>query len=121
MTPSPIVGASAHRWPMDLRTDALRNHHPRMPQYSPIVIDSFRAEELSTRREDLALPLYEELQNQVILSATLKGQEAGKYDERTDVHSIDFSGYAVNHLLSEDYVEQFMRKLESFNVKLNVK
>lgn len=84
MTPSPIVGASAHRWPMDLRTDALRNHHPRMPQYS-------------------------------------KGQEAGKYDERTDVHSIDFSGYAVNHLLSEDYVEQFMRKLESFNVKLNVK
>ena len=34
MTPSPIVGASAHRWPMDLRTDALRNHHPRMPQYS---------------------------------------------------------------------------------------
>lgn len=111
MTPSPIVGASAHRWPMDLRTDALRNHHPRMPQYS----------ELSTRREDLALPLYEELQNQVILSATLKGQEAGKYDERTDVHSIDFSGYAVNHLLSEDYVEQFMRKLESFNVKLNVK
>lgn len=87
----------------------------------PIVIDSFRAEELSTRREDLALPLYEELQNQVILSATLKGQEAGKYDERTDVHSIDFSGYAVNHLLSEDYVEQFMRKLESFNVKLNVK
>ena len=112
MTPSPIVGASAHRWPMDLRTDALRNHHPRMPQYS---------EELSTRREDLALPLYEELQNQVILSATLKGQEAGKYDERTDVHSIDFSGYAVNHLLSEDYVEQFMRKLESFNVKLNVK
>ena len=87
----------------------------------PIVIDSFRAEELSTRREDLALPLYEELQNQVILSATLKGQEAGKYDERTDVHSRDFSGYAVNHLLSEDYVEQFMRKLESFNVKLNVK
>lgn len=87
----------------------------------PIVIDSFRAEELSTRREDLALPLYGELQNQVILSATLKGQEAGKYDERTDVHSIDFSGYTVNHLLSEDYVEQFMRKLESFNVKLNVK
>ena len=34
MTPSPIVGASAHRWPMDLRADALRNHHPRMPQYS---------------------------------------------------------------------------------------
>lgn len=43
MTPSPIVGASAHRWPMDLRTDALRNHHPRMPQYSangmPIFVD----------------------------------------------------------------------------------
>lgn len=87
----------------------------------PIVIDSFRAEELSTRREDLALPLYEELQNQVILSATLKGQEVGKYDERTDVHSIDFSGYTVNHLLSENYVRQFMRKLESFNVKLNIK
>lgn len=87
----------------------------------PIVIDSFRAEELSTRREDLALPLYEELQNQVILSATLKGQEAGKYDDRTDVHSIDLSGYTVNHLLSENYVGQFLRKLESFNVKLNVK
>lgn len=85
----------------------------------PIVIDSFRAEELSTRREDLALPLYEELQNQVILSATLKGQEAGKYNGREDVHSIDFSGYTVNHLLSEDYVDQFMKKLDSFSVKLN--
>lgn len=40
MTPSPIVGASAHRWPMDLRTDALRNHHPRMPQYS-ILVEKF--------------------------------------------------------------------------------
>lgn len=86
----------------------------------PIVIDSFRAEELSTRREDLALPLYEELQNQVILSATLKGQEAGKYNGREDVHSIDFSGYRVNHLLSESYVDQFMKKLDSFNVKLNM-
>ena len=57
-----------------------------------------------------------------MIDGTARGYySAGKYDERTDVHSIDFSGYAVNHLLSEDYVEQFMRKLESFNVKLNVK
>lgn len=85
----------------------------------PILIDSFRAEELSTSREERALPFFIDLPNQVIFTATLKGQEAGKYRGEGSINNIDYTGYRVNRLLSDAYNEVFREKVESFGIKLN--
>ena len=85
----------------------------------PILIDSFRAEELSSRREERALPLLAELPNQIILTATLKGEEKGKYQGREGFNHIDFTGYTVNKLLSPRDNEAFARKVEEFGIVLN--
>lgn len=83
----------------------------------PIIIDSFRAEELSTAREDRAIPFFLNLPNQVIFSATLKGEEAGKYQRIDGVNNIDFAGYKVGALLSDKTNEAFSDKLADFGIK----
>lgn len=85
----------------------------------PVIVDSFRAEELSTSREERALPLFEELPNQVIFSATLKGQESEKYKNRIGVNNIDYAGYTAGKLLSESDNEEFNAKVASFGIFLN--
>lgn len=85
----------------------------------PIIIDSFRAEELSSAREERVLPLFEKLSNQVIFSATLKGEEAGKYNNHDDINSIDYTGYRVNKLLSDVDIEAFAAKVDSFGISLD--
>ena len=74
---------------------------------------------MSTSREERALPLFEELPNQVIFSATLKGQESEKYKNRAGVNNIDYAGYTVNKLLSESDNEEFNAKVASFGILLN--
>lgn len=85
----------------------------------PIVIDSFRAEELSSAREDRVLPLFRDLPNQVIFSATLKGEESGKYQDRDGINNIDFTGYEVGKLLSTKDNEVFLEKLTEFNIAIS--
>ena len=85
----------------------------------PILVDSFRAEELSTGREEKLLPFFGEIDNQVILTATLKEQEAGKYHNISGVNDIDLTGYAPNKLLSPTYCDAFKAKVEEFGIKLN--
>ncbi|EAE7465693.1 hypothetical protein BIY62_14375, partial [Listeria monocytogenes] len=46
----------------------------------PIVIDSFRAEDLSTERENVVINLFNQLENQIIFTTTLKKEEIGKYN-----------------------------------------
>ena len=82
----------------------------------PIIIDSFRAEELSTRREENVLPYFEKLENQVIFSATLKGPEAGKYHSCENINDIDYSSHEKNHLLTSAYNEEFANKLSEFGL-----
>ena len=84
----------------------------------PILVDSFRAEELSTGREENLLPLFLELENQVILTATLKNEEVGKYQNVDEINNIDLSGYEPNKLLSPSYVEAFNAKVREFGIKL---
>ena len=85
----------------------------------PIVIDSFRAEELSTMREENVLALFSELSNQLILTATLKAEEgAGKYSGAEGVNGIDYSTMRKGHLLSASYLEAFLSKLAEFNIEL---
>ena len=86
----------------------------------PVLIDSFRAEELSSAREERALPFFESLPNQIILTATLKGEEAGKYRNADKINNIDFAGYTENKLLSEACNEAFKVKVGTFGVELNV-
>lgn len=85
----------------------------------PILIDSFRAEELSTSREERALPYFINLPNQVIFTATLKGQEAGKYSNEPSINNIDYTGYKINKLLSDEDNGAFAAKVKSFGIRLD--
>lgn len=84
----------------------------------PIVVDSFRAEDLSTSKENTVLELYKELSNQVIFTTTLKLEELGKYDSRTDLHHIDYKEHAPSKMLSETYVDEFCELLRSLSINL---
>lgn len=84
----------------------------------PILIDSFRAEDLSTSGEELALPLYKKLPNQSILTTTLKEQERGKYDDMDDINVIDYDGHVKEHLLSLGYCEILEAKVSSLGLEL---
>lgn len=74
----------------------------------PIIVDSFRAEDLSTEREKRALNMFSRLTNQLILTTTLKDEEENKYASDASVHSIDFSEHVTNKILSEKHVERFL-------------
>lgn len=84
----------------------------------PIVVDSFRAEDLSTSKENTVLELYKGLSNQVIFTTTLKLEELGKYDSRTDLHHIDYKEHAPSKMLSETYVDEFCELLRSLSINL---
>lgn len=84
----------------------------------PIVVDSFRAEDLSTLKENIVLDLYKELSNQVIFTTTLKLEELGKYDNRADIHHIDYKDHTPSKMLSKVYVDEFRELLSSLSIHL---
>lgn len=85
----------------------------------PILIDSFRAEDLSTMREDRVLDIYHGLGYQALLTTTVKAEEgAGKYSNDARVHSIDYSGHTAFHLLSDEYNDAFNSKMNEFGAVL---
>ena len=85
----------------------------------PIVIDSFRAEDLSTQKEENALDLFAQLPNQKIFTTTLKREEqvTGKY-YNNNVWAIDFSSNKPSKMLSKEYVADFKKLLEVFAIHL---
>ncbi|HDY8138456.1 TPA: hypothetical protein ACGVA0_000141 [Vibrio vulnificus] len=86
----------------------------------PIVIDSFRDGELSTRKEEEMLKLYFALQKQVILTSTLKSQEYDNGDKykQSFINSLDYSFYETHKLLGNKDLDEFIGILNSF--KLNI-
>ena len=82
----------------------------------PIIVDSFRAEDLSTPKEAVVLDLYRNLSNQVIFTTTLKAQEAGKYNGLDGIFHIDYSGHTPSHMLSSSYVESFASLISSLSI-----
>lgn len=80
----------------------------------PIIIDSFRAEDLSTGKEKIVIKKYKELDNQVIFTTTLKDEEIGKYDHRPGINHIDYKGHAPSKMLSPEYREHFRQLLADF-------
>lgn len=84
----------------------------------PIIMDSFRAEDLSTEKEKRALDLFIKLNKQCILTTTIKNEEKGKYNSFSQLHIIDYTEHTTNKLLSPDYNSEFTSILGTMNILL---
>ncbi|MET7018197.1 hypothetical protein [Bacillus mycoides] len=71
----------------------------------PIIVDSFRSEDLSTEKEKIFLELFYEIGNQIIFTTTLKEEEVGKYDreEFNFINHIDYSNHTPSSILKSKY------------------
>lgn len=75
----------------------------------PVIVDSFRAEDLSTEKELIVLDLFSKLDIQVIFTTTLKTEEVGKYDDMKVINHIDYSNHTASKILSINYLEEFQK------------
>lgn len=84
----------------------------------PIIIDSFRDRELSSYKESRMVDIFESLDNQVILTATLKNEEYNidKYETYGALNVIDYSSHSNSHILSESYIKEFSVLCRDFGV-----
>lgn len=85
---------------------------------NPIIVDSFRAEDLSTAKENIVIDIYKELPNQVIFTTTLKAEELGKYDSFQDVNHIDYRSHQPSKLLSNEYLGEFMEIMSGMSINM---
>ncbi|WP_353095716.1 hypothetical protein [Tissierella praeacuta] len=85
----------------------------------PIVVDSFRAEDLSTSKEKIVLDLYKEIQNQKIFTTTLKTEELGKYDDLSYINSIDYTEHMPSKMLNDSYNLEFRKLLSNLSIELS--
>lgn len=92
---------------------AEKTRHP-----CPIVMDSFRAEDLSTEKEKRVLELLLSLNRQCILTTTLKAEEKGKYDHYQGVTGIDYTKHRSNKLLRSEYVPELEELLARLYLKM---
>lgn len=84
----------------------------------PIIVDSFRADDLSSNKEDIVLELFSDLNLQIIFTTTLKQQEIGKYDGKAYIHHIDFTPNAPSKILNQLYISDFKKILSSLSLKI---
>ena len=84
----------------------------------PIIVDSFRSEELSTTRESKVINLFANLSNQIIFTSTIKKEEDNKYENIDDINIIDYSMNESSHILSNEYVDNILKELSDFSIKL---
>lgn len=84
----------------------------------PIIIDSFRAEDLSTQKENVVLDLFKKLPNQIIFTTTLKEQEMGKYDNQVGIYHIDYKDHLPSKMLTPDYVDEFRNILSALSITI---
>lgn len=84
----------------------------------PIIIDSFRAEDLSTDKEARVIDLLKECGVQSILTTTLKKEENGKYSSINGVHTLDYSSHQSCKILQNIYCDEFSDLVASFGMKI---
>lgn len=84
----------------------------------PIVVDSFRAEDLSTNKESVVIDLFKALPNQVVFTTTLKNEELGKYDGREGINHINYESHLDSKMLTTTFVEDFKSLLEPLLISL---
>ncbi len=84
----------------------------------PIIIDSFREGELSSKKENLMIDEFLKLKKQIILTSTLKDEEydTDKYLKLTDVNVMDYSEVEDSKILNQSYVEEFIELLSKFEI-----
>ena len=85
----------------------------------PIIIDSFRAEDLSTGKEETVLEISKSINNQVIFTTTLKNEELGKYDSIEDINHINYMSHTPSKILSNKYVDEFLDLMANISVKIH--
>lgn len=84
----------------------------------PIIMDSFRAEDLSSVKEDVVIELFKPFSNQIIFTTTLKKEELGKYNNVSGIHHIDYSGHTPSKILSVKYVKALSEMLALLSLQL---
>lgn len=85
----------------------------------PIIVDSFRAEDLSTEKEKKVIELFNTIDKQVIFTTTLKVQEIDKYKDIEYINHIDYSSHTPSKILNEAYLNDFKKLLN--RLKVNIK
>lgn len=85
----------------------------------PIVVDSFRAEDLSTSKEKIIIDLYKKIENQKIFTTTLKTEELGKYDDLSYINSIDYKEHTPSRMLNASYNSEFRKLLSNLLIELS--
>ena len=62
--------------------------------------------------------MLEEVDNQIILTTTIKKEEHGisKYEKDSRVHAIDYSSHKLNKLLNSSYNGDFAQKAAEFGI-----
>ena len=87
----------------------------------PLLVDSFRGEDLSTVREERMLELYSHLQNQMIFTTTVKKEEGReKYENDSRLNAIDYSEHETDRILCKSYNDEFAAKVGEFGIVLGV-
>ena len=81
----------------------------------PIIVDSFRAEDLSTRKENIVIDIYKRISNQTIFTTTLKDEELGKYNKRRDINHIDYIDHQPSKMLTDSYVNEFQKLIKNLS------
>tara|TARA_R110002060_G_scaffold73156_1_gene81967 strand:+ start:1658 stop:3262 length:1605 start_codon:yes stop_codon:yes gene_type:complete len=84
----------------------------------PIIIDSFRDRELSTDKELKMIEIFENMNNQVIVSSTLKREEYKneKYETYKSSTALDYSSHDNSKILSQSFAPQFKAICTQFNI-----
>ena len=85
----------------------------------PIIIDSFREGELSSKKENLMTEVLIKLKKQVILTSTLKDEEydTDKYLKLKNVKVMDYSDIEDSKILNPSHAESFIGLLSKFGIK----
>lgn len=83
----------------------------------PIIVDSFRDGELSSKKELIMIKYYKEINKQVILTSTLKEEEydKNKYSSIKDINVIDYSNNQNSKILQEVFVDDFKKIIDLFD------
>lgn len=86
----------------------------------PIVIDSFRAEDLSTGKENIVLKIAKSIKNQMIFTTTLKREELGKYNGVEGINHIDYQPHKPSKILDSSYVREFSALMSQLSIQLRL-
>lgn len=84
----------------------------------PLIVDSFRAEDLSSDKEDVVIKLFQRLGVQIIFTTTLKTEEIGKYNNKSYINHIDYSGHLPSKMLNTSYLPEFHQLISIFSMTI---